>query len=380
MDGSEQMVLDDGGSATRFGWGGDDAPRRVLDATDCGLARQRMAIERRAVTHWCDMEQTWATVFNDFGCDHAVLSSEPIFCPRANRERAAELLFETFRVPAWAAAPQAELALYAAGADTGAVLDVGDGCAHAAVIVDGRFVTSKRLDLAGRDVTALLAAGLGQLDATPALQPLLNSHGYAPTATAAALKQRFAFVCPVAHGSERPDKRKAVMDGLAAVGDLLDLPDGTTIRVSADAVLHSGVDTCVEALFRPEIAGLAAHGVAQLVADALESYATTADFSQSHYSCQWNNVTISGGSTLCRGFKERLEAELLQLVPPDAHKPDFRGQRARVIAMPDREYSAWLGGSILACMPAFLSTTVTKQRYEDEGASALAVFDTAARY
>ena len=48
-----------------------------------------------------------------------------------NREHAAEVFFEQFAVPALFISPQATLSLYASGATTGVVLDVGDGVAHA---------------------------------------------------------------------------------------------------------------------------------------------------------------------------------------------------------------------------------------------------------
>ena len=47
------------------------------------------------------------------------------------REKAAEIFFESFNVPAMFVSMQAILALYASGKTTGVVLDSGDGVTHA---------------------------------------------------------------------------------------------------------------------------------------------------------------------------------------------------------------------------------------------------------
>jgi centractin len=68
------------------------------------------------------------------------------------REKAAELFFETFNVPALFISIQAVLSLYASGRTTGVVLDSGDGVTHAVPIYEGFAMPHaiQRIDLAGR--------------------------------------------------------------------------------------------------------------------------------------------------------------------------------------------------------------------------------------
>jgi len=75
--------------------------------------------------------------------------------PRANRDTAAQILFETFNVPALFTSIQAVLSLYASGRTTGIVLDAGDGVSHAVPVYEGFAMPSsiRRIDVAGRDVT-----------------------------------------------------------------------------------------------------------------------------------------------------------------------------------------------------------------------------------
>lgn len=86
---------------------------------------------------------------------HPVLLTEPPLNPRENRDTAAQILFETFNVPALYASVQAVLSLYASGKTTGIVLDSGDGVSHAVPVFQGFAIPNsiRRIDVAGRDVT-----------------------------------------------------------------------------------------------------------------------------------------------------------------------------------------------------------------------------------
>lgn len=98
---------------------------------------------------------------------HPVLLTEPPLNPRSNRDTAAQILFETFNVPALHTSIQAVLSLYASGRTTGIVLDSGDGVSHAVPVYEGFAMPSsiRRIDVAGRDVTEYL-------------QTLLRKSGY----------------------------------------------------------------------------------------------------------------------------------------------------------------------------------------------------------
>jgi centractin len=89
---------------------------------------------------------------------HPVLLTEPPLNPRSNRDTAAQILFETFNVPALYTSVQAVLSLYASGRTTGIVLDSGDGVSHAVPVYDGFAIPNsiRRIDVAGRDVTEYL--------------------------------------------------------------------------------------------------------------------------------------------------------------------------------------------------------------------------------
>ena len=56
---------------------------------------------------------------------------------------------------------------------------------------------------------------------------------------------------------------------------------------------------------------------------------------------------------------QRLKKELTALVPS--------AMKIKVIAPPEREYSVWVGGSILASLSTFQGMWITKAEYDDTG-------------
>jgi len=74
----------------------------------------------------------------------------------------------------------------------------------------------------------------------------------------------------------------------------------------------------------------------------------------------YENVILSGGSTLYEGLPERLTKELDALCP--------QKDTVKVIATADRYYSVWTGGSTLASLSTFESQWITKEEYEENGA------------
>ena len=73
------------------------------------------------------------------------------------------------------------------------------------------------------------------------------------------------------------------------------------------------------------------------------------------------NAVCSGGSTMYEGLAERLTKEMEALAPPT--------MKIKVIAPPERKYSVWIGGSILASLSTFQQMWITKEEYDEAGPS-----------
>ena len=163
---------------------------------------------------------------------HPVLLTEAPLNPRSNRDTAAQILFETFNVPALYNSIQAVLSLYASGRTTGVVLDSGDGVSHAVPVYEGFAVpcSIRRVDVAGRDVTEYL-------------QTLLRKAGYvfhtsAEKEVVRLMKESVAYLAV--------DPRREEKEWAAAIGSSSKnahaaksvdyvLPDGNKLKVGSIA-------------------------------------------------------------------------------------------------------------------------------------------------
>jgi actin-related protein len=61
------------------------------------------------------------------------------------------------------------------------------------------------------------------------------------------------------------------------------------------------------------------------------------------------------------GIADRMQKEIVALAPSS--------MKVKVVAPPERKYSVWIGGSILASLSTFQQMWVTKQDYDESGPS-----------
>merc|ERR1719400_2408517 len=73
----------------------------------------------------------------------------------------------------------------------------------------------------------------------------------------------------------------------------------------------------------------------------------------------YSNIVLSGGSTMYEGMAERMTKEMVALAPPTI--------KIKVVAPPERKYSVWIGGSILASLSTFQQMWISKQEYDECG-------------
>jgi centractin len=162
---------------------------------------------------------------------HPVLLTEPPLNPRSNRDTAAQILFETFNVPALYTSIQAVLSLYASGRTTGIVLDSGDGVSHAVPVYEGFAMPSsiRRIDIAGRDITEYL-------------QMLLRKSGYVfhTSAEKEVVRHIKETACYITRDPKREEKEWA---GAKQEPFEYTLPDGHKLKVSDSRGSQPGCET-----------------------------------------------------------------------------------------------------------------------------------------
>jgi len=308
-----------------------------------GLLKIKYPVEHGVVKDWNDMENIWHYAYSELKCpaeEHPVLLTEAPLNPRKNREKAAEIFFETFNVPAFFISVQAVLSLYASGRTTGAILDSGDGVTHIVPIYEGFAVSHaiQRIDLAGRDVTEHL-------------QLLLRKSGYnfytsAEKEIVRAIKEA---ACYVAFDPNKEEELLEAEKGGKPSSHKFKLPDGNIIEVGPERF------RAPEIMFHPDIIGEEFPGIHECLNFSIQR--TDVDLRKTLYS----NIVLAGGSTLFPGFGDRLLNEMKHLAPKDI--------KIKISAPPERKYSTWMGGSILASLTTFKKMWISSEEYDEDGAA-----------
>merc|ERR1712027_107743 len=126
-----------------------------------------------------------------------------------------------------------------------------------------------------------------------------------------------------------------------------ELPDGNVITIGAERF------RCPEVLFKPALVGKESSGIHQLTYDSIMK--CDIDIRKDLY----KNTVLSGGTTTFPAIEERLLDEMTKLAPA--------GNEIKIIAPPERKYSVWIGGSILASLSTFEEMWVGKDEYDEAG-------------
>jgi actin-related protein len=126
-----------------------------------------------------------------------------------------------------------------------------------------------------------------------------------------------------------------------------ELPDGNIVKIKAERF------RAPEVLFQPSFIGKEADGIHKLTFDSIQK--CDIDIRKDLYT----NVVLSGGTTMFQFIEERLLDEMTKLAPA--------GNKIKIIAPPERKYSVWIGGSILASLSTFEEMWVGKDEYDEAG-------------
>ena len=357
---NQAIVTDNGSRMMKVGFAGEDAPSSVfpsivgkprhssikIPTEQVNLSREILTlkhpIEYGLVTNWDDMTKLWHHAFynqlNVAPEEYCHLLTEAPSNPKSNREKMTQIMFETFDAPGLYVALQEVLSLYASGRTSGIVVNCGEAVCHSVPVYEGLYIPRAvgRINVGGRDSTDFL-------------MKLLYERGNDFTTTAEReivrdIKEKLAYVA-----LDFGEELEASNTSSELWESKYELPDGKVITVGNEKF------RCAEVLFAPSLVGMECVGLSEMTFDSVIKCED--DLRRELF----NNIVLSGGSTLFSGMKERMLKDLTTLVQTDT--------KLKILDAIERKYFAWIGGSIFASLSTFERFCIFKEEYDETGPS-----------
>lgn len=352
------IVLDNGSSICRAGFAGESMPRSIIPSVvarvrksidiygvcsdiyignnvywKAGILSLKYPIEYGVVTNWEDMEKIFNfQFFHDLKVqtdEHGVLLTESVPINKLNRKKLVELMFELYNVPSFYIESQSVLSMLASKSLTGLSFTSGEGLTQVVPVYEGYKIPHaiKTSKIAGKVLNDFLNHQLrerGHLFDSPSEKEIIRN-----------MKEKYCYVSLDYNNEISRIKSNRFY-----------LPDGNQLYFSKEQI------KCPELLFNPELYKAEESSVNKLIIDSINS----CDFELQEFLYQ--HIFISGGTTMFKGFKERLENEINE-------KLSFEVKLIKPFE--DCINCAWEGGSLLASLDSFNYSLISRDDYSESG-------------
>lgn len=314
------IIADIGSYSCKAGYGGDKVPKKVIQ-TICNK------------TFESNLKNIYKSL-NDYSTNLPILICDQL--QGQDQLKHTEILFETFNVPAASLYSSAVLSALSTGRKTGIVLDIGHENTQIVPIYNGYNIphASMNVNFGGKNISSYLYSTL-----------LQNNHSfYFPLYLKEIdkIKENYGYVAF--------DFDEEVKNSQDKAGHSISYTfyDEKTIMIKNERYKST------EILFKPNLENLTINSVDKMIFDSIMK--CDIDIHKDLFS----NIILSGGTTKFDGFPERLEKEI--------KKFDVTDCPVNVVAQSDREYGAWIGGSIFASMDEFPLYAISRYEYNEVGA------------
>ena len=374
---NESVIIDNGTNTIKAGFSDDDMPRVVIPTvlgrptSNTGVVEEEddknneqidifvgeealnkggilqlcRPITKGEITDMRTMELIWKHIFyNELLTEtktHSVIVTEAPFAKYENKKNMAEALFEHLGVESLYITNTSTLSLYANGKTTGTVVDIGYQTTSFVPIYEGFILNHAvtHVDTGGKDLTDYFCQIIGQRQGNDKFtnegqKSMINE-----------LKEK---ICEVAEDYDSQVKK--CLDSKTIETHIL--PDGSKVQISQEKY------QCPELLFQPQFFQKDHFGLHE------QTFKSIKRCDEDIEKDLFQNVILCGGSSLFLKIRKKFEKELQSLAPT--------GKTVKVIAPPERKYSAWLGGAILSSMDKFKNAMfVSKKEYNEVGAGVI---------
>jgi actin-like protein 6A len=420
-DDVEAVVGDLGSGYSKFGLAGEDTPKVVIPSA-VGKKQKKTEenaspsvlgdlhcskeldivhpIEAGLVKDWDAVEELWKYAFNELHIDpkfHPVITStQACYANTAatataakDAEKYMELMFEKFDIPCFYMARDAVLDSFAFGRSTALIADIGAGSSRVVPVFDGytlqhpaqyssigcnrlseyleQLITERQppVNVLPRCCFTKKVNPEGRLEVTALSNELISP----PTMPASYLKfMKFeVYRDMIETVAFMPSRLLSPEEEQNLNGDPIaryELPDGKVIaldreRYRVNEVLLNPTLYKNSSVKNESASNSSTKGLHRMLYDAVQL--CDADLRRE----MLGNIILCGGGSLLHGLTERLHAELSAMVPST-----FKVRFTNVMKI-ERQFSCFIGGSILASLGSFQQLWVSKKEYDEDGAARL---------
>lgn len=357
LDTKDFIVIDNGTGYIKAGYSGEDAPKIIIPTVVSIVESQEQGkpknfysgadmdlkspetpltfpIERGIIknsdTDWECMSFIWEHIIKNIMQEEIssanVLVTDSILNTRDNRQKLASVFLDTLGVNSLGIMPAPVLSLFSIGKTKGTVVDVGCGLTSIVPIFEGYALPHAihKIPLAGYDVTTFIH------------QKLTNHLKFNQMFIARSISEEMSVVPLQYHKGVQllsEDKR------------YYELPGGQIINVDQDILA-----TAAEIIFNPSIINRPIKGLTEQVCESILKCDN--DLKPD----MLNNIVLSGGSSMMKGFHERFSREIKNRMENIVYDAEIK-----VHADSFRQHATWIGGSMLASLSTFGNFMVIKK-------------------
>lgn len=288
------------------------------------------------VNNWDCMEMLWRHTFHDelhvSPEEHPVLLTYSSLAAGNQKEKTAEIMFETFKAPAVCLVTTAVLAMFASGRTTGFVVHTGKDTSKVVPIVNGKVLHHgvEPLNFTDSDLTEHLKQLLVHRS---------QLHAAITNETIRDIKEKLCYL-------SMNFKHDMTVAGMNV--DSFRLLDGSLMKLGTERF------SCPEAIFHPPLMGSSARGLHLSIFDSLMKSDLI------HRRDLLTNIVLIGGVSKFPNIAERLHEEIARLLTPLKISVTVPSTGSDLI---------WAGASIASSMPSLQSMWINRAEYDDAGPS-----------
>ena len=347
VDAQIHCVIDNGSGYMKAGFSGEESPR-VLFPTIVGKTKVKgiyvgdekkesiigseaekkfgildisYPIQGGKIVNWNEMERIWTnTFYSELKIapeEHNILLSESPFTSREDREA------------------------YSVGKSTGISVDCGHTSLNFAPIYEGFLQKNcvHHIPLAGKDINDFMINLL-----------IKNGQVIESKMQKQSISKAKELYCYIAQNYE--EEMKEFENNRDEEIKEWELPDKRKIKIGKERF------QATEILFEPNKYGYDFINFQELFKQTVKSI--DSDLRES----MLLNIIFNGGTTLFKGFKNRVTREIEEAGKDYPYKK-------KIHTYPEAQYMAWIGGSILSSLSNFEKLWITKAEYKEEGKASI---------